>query len=116
MNANSLPRDSKAKRDTSRVVISKKRSLLSAMYVRKKGDNKYSFSEEEISDLFEGIMGLKLIEIPEAKHPQSFKWTDDLLYFLYHRLVSHQIINYFVLKNKIKRLIADGDVELTKSH
>src|SRR5438270_13844952 len=60
-------------------------------------------------------MELKLIELPEPKRPQSVNRTDDPLYCPYHRLVSHQIIYCFVLKDKMKRLIADGDAELLKT-
>jgi hypothetical protein len=51
----------------SRGVVSKKRSPSGTKYLRKKGDKKYSFPEEEISDLFEGLMELKRHLITRTK-------------------------------------------------
>jgi len=50
---------------------------------------KYPFLDSDVAEIFDELLELKLIDLPEMKRPDEAEKTDDLNYCKYHRLVSH---------------------------
>ncbi|KAA0054153.1 ty3-gypsy retrotransposon protein [Cucumis melo var. makuwa] len=54
----------------------------------------------------------KLIQLPECKRPKQAGKVDDPNYCKYHRIISHPVEKYFVLKELILRLAREKKTEL----
>ena len=66
--------------------------------------NKYPFLDSDVSEIFDELLELKVIDLPEMKRPDEAGKTDDPNYCKYHRLVSHPLEKCFVFKNRVMRL------------
>ena len=62
------------------------KSTLKEMQVKK-----YLFLDSDVSKIFDELLELKLIDLPEMKRPDEVGKTDDPNYCKYHRLVSHPL-------------------------
>ena len=57
--------------------------------LREMQGKKYPFLDSDVSEIFDELLELKLIDLPEMKRPDEVGKTDDPNYCKYHRLVSH---------------------------
>ncbi|KAG8377423.1 hypothetical protein BUALT_Bualt08G0031400 [Buddleja alternifolia] len=81
-------------------------------YFKERMEKKFSFPDEILKDLFEQLKDQGLIDLPEAKRLGEVGKTNNPKYCPYHRLVGHSIEECFILKERIKSLIKNGDIEL----
>ena len=54
-------------------------------------EKQYSFPNSNISKMLDHLLELKLIELPEMKHPEEADQTNDPKYCKYHHLIGHPI-------------------------
>ncbi|CAH9125410.1 unnamed protein product [Cuscuta epithymum] len=78
-------------------------------------EKKYPFLDSDVPPMFEELMRLKLIDLPESKRPEEATKVDDLNYCKYHRILSHPTEKCWVLKDKIMSLAREGKIELADS-
>lgn len=69
--------------------------------LRKMQEKEYPFLDFDIPEVFEELVELKLVELPEMKRLDEAGKTDDPNYCKYHRLVSHPLEKCFVFKDKV---------------
>ena len=60
--------------------------------------------------MLDHLLKLKLIELPEMKHPEEADQTNDPKYCKNHHLIGHPIERCFVLKDKIMELAHQGNI------
>ena len=60
----------------------------------------YPFPDEDVPNILEQLLQLKLIELPECKRPEDMRKVDDSNYCKYHRIISHPIQKCFVFKEQ----------------
>ncbi|KAL7152972.1 hypothetical protein ABFS83_04G134500 [Erythranthe nasuta] len=72
----------------------------------------YPFLDTDVAGIFDDLLGLKLIELPEMKRPEEANKTEDPKYCKYHRLVGHRIHDCFVFKDKVMQLARQGKLSL----
>ncbi|KAH7846488.1 hypothetical protein Vadar_014552 [Vaccinium darrowii] len=72
----------------------------------------YPFPDSEVPSMFDQLLDLKLIELPEMKRPEEANKVNDPNYCKFHRLVSHPTSRCFVLKEKIVELASQGKIVL----
>ncbi|CAH9127864.1 unnamed protein product [Cuscuta epithymum] len=75
-------------------------------------EKKYPFLDSDVPLMFEELMRLNLISLPESKRPEEAMKVDDPKYCNYHRILSHPTEKCWVLKDKIMALARDGKIEL----
>ncbi|KAH7863544.1 hypothetical protein Vadar_018896 [Vaccinium darrowii] len=75
-------------------------------------EKNYSFTDDLVEDMFEDLLEQKLITLPEVKRPHEEGKTTHPKYCPYHRLISHTLRDYFVLKDKIQELFDSKTIEL----
>ena len=73
-------------------------------------EKQYPFPNSDISKMLDHLLELKLIELPEMKHPEEANQTNDPKYCKYHHLIGHPIERCFVLKDKIMELAHQGKI------
>ena len=73
-------------------------------------NTQYPFSNSDVSEMFDHLISLELIELPKMKRPEEANQTNDPKYCKYHRLISHPIKQCFVLKDKIIELAHQGKI------
>ena len=64
----------------------------------------YPFPDEDVSNILEQLLQLKLIELPECRRPKDMGKVDDPNYCKYHRIIGHLIQKCFVFKEQIMKL------------
>ncbi|KAH7840740.1 hypothetical protein Vadar_020967 [Vaccinium darrowii] len=64
----------------------------------------YPFPDSEVSLMFDQLISLKLIDLPEMKRPEEANKVDDPNYYKFHHLVSHPTSRCFVMKERIVEL------------
>jgi hypothetical protein len=74
-------------------------------------NQKYSFPDEEVEDLFMVLRELKLIELPKPKRPEEASKFDEPNFCHFHRILGHTLKDCFVVKNMIQKLIDEGTIE-----
>ncbi|KAH0644629.1 hypothetical protein KY284_032513 [Solanum tuberosum] len=75
-------------------------------------ENEYPFLDSDVYDIFDELLELKLIELPEMKQPDEAGKADDPNYCKYHRLVSHPLKKCFVFKDRVMRLVREKKIIL----
>ena len=60
----------------------------------------YPFPNEDVPNIFEQLLQMKLIELPECRRPEDMGKVDDPNYCRYHRIIGHPIQKCFVFKGK----------------
>ncbi|KAL0458510.1 UNVERIFIED_CONTAM: hypothetical protein Slati_0478200 [Sesamum latifolium] len=75
-------------------------------------EKEYPFPDSDVSYIFDELFERKLIELPESKRPNEAGKVNDSKYCKYHRVVSHPIERYFVIKEKIMALAKEGKIIL----
>ena len=80
--------------------------------LREMQGKKYPSLDSDVSEIFDELLELKLIDLPEMKRPDEAGKTDDPNYCKYHRLVSHPLEKYFVFKDRVMRLANEKKIIL----
>ncbi|XP_070049532.1 uncharacterized protein [Nicotiana tomentosiformis] len=75
-------------------------------------EKEYSFLDSDVPAIFEELLELNLIELPEMKRPNEAGKTDDQNYYKYHRVVSHPLEKCFVFKEKVMDLDREKKIVL----
>ncbi|KAA0061113.1 ty3-gypsy retrotransposon protein [Cucumis melo var. makuwa] len=65
-----------------------------------------------IADMLEQLLEKQLIQLPECKRSEQAGNVDDPNYCKYHRVISHPVEKYFVLKELILRLAREKKIKL----
>ena len=73
---------------------------------------KYPFLDEDVSNILEQLLQLKLIELPKCKRPEDMGKVDDPNYCKYHRIIGHPIQKCFVFKEQIVKLAKENKIDL----
>ena len=73
---------------------------------------KYSFDADDTEDIFRMLLQRGKIALPEPKRPHEVGNDGNPKYCPYHRCISHNIRDCYVLKDKIESLIAAGVITL----
>ena len=70
----------------------------------------YPFPDIDVSGMLDDLLGKKKkkIKLLKCKRLEEMGHTNDLKYYKYHRVVSHLVEKYFVLKDIIIRLAKGG--------
>lgn len=84
------------------VVGAKKPKEFKKVTIKERLENKYSFRDDLVKNLFEDLSEQKLIALPEVKRPHKVGKTNDPKYCPYHCLIRHPINECFVLKDNFK--------------
>ena len=63
-------------------------------------------------EMLKQLLKLKLIELPKCKQLKEIGKVDDPNYCKYHRIISHPIQKYFVLKELIMKLAKEKKIDL----
>ncbi|KAH0636172.1 hypothetical protein KY289_036087 [Solanum tuberosum] len=69
--------------------------------LREMQEKEYPFLDSDVSEIFDELLELNFIELPEMKRPNEAEKADDPNYCKYHRLVSHPLEKYFVFKDRV---------------
>ena len=64
----------------------------------------YLFPNENVPNVLEQLLQLKLIELPECRRPEDIGKVDDPNYCKYHRIIGHPIQKCFFFKEQIMKL------------
>ncbi|KAK4592997.1 hypothetical protein RGQ29_017223 [Quercus rubra] len=72
----------------------------------------YSFPNEDVPNIFEQLLQMNLIELPECKRPEDMGKVDDPNYCKYHRIIGHPIQKCFVFKEQIMKLAKENKIDL----
>ncbi|KAL0373431.1 UNVERIFIED_CONTAM: hypothetical protein Sradi_3258800 [Sesamum radiatum] len=76
----------------------------------------YPFLDYDVSGIFDDLLSVNLIELPEMKRSEEAGKTDDPKYCNYHRLVGHPIHDCFIFKDKIMQLTRQGKILLEEDN
>ncbi|XP_049397362.1 uncharacterized protein LOC125861536 [Solanum stenotomum] len=79
------------------------------LILREMQEKECPFLESDVSDIFDELLELKHIELPEMKRPNE---ADDPNYCKYHRLVSHPLEKCLVFKDRVMRLVREKKIVL----
>ena len=72
----------------------------------------YPFPDEDVPNILEQLLQLKLIELPECRRPEDMGKVDDPNYCKYHRIIGHPIQKCFVFKEQIMKLAKENKIDL----
>lgn len=75
------------------------------MSVNDRREKRCSFADDDLENLLENLLAMKLVEFPKLKKSKEQDKVDDPKYNKYHRLVSHCLKDCFVFKHKIQVLL-----------
>ena len=102
MNVNVLPAKFNTKEGTKKNVrMNLQERLNQKLTLREMQEKEYPFLDSDVSDIFDELLELKLIELLEIKRPDEAGKADDPNYCKYHRLVSHPLEECFVIKDRV---------------
>jgi len=65
----------------------------------------YSVKDEQVITIFHLLNKGNKLKLPEVRQPDEVGRTNNLNYYLFHRMVHHPTSKYFVLNDKIQALI-----------
>ncbi|KAI5347415.1 hypothetical protein L3X38_015294 [Prunus dulcis] len=83
--------------------------------LKERKEVKYTFDDEDVETILDELLAAKAIKLPEPKCPTEVDKTNDSKYCRYHRIVSHPLRDYFVLKNMIQEKINNHEIEVDSS-
>ncbi|TYK05705.1 ty3-gypsy retrotransposon protein [Cucumis melo var. makuwa] len=72
----------------------------------------YPFPDFDLPDMLDQLLEKQLIQLPECKRPAEMGRVNDPNYCKYHRVISHPVEKYFMLKELILKLALDKKIEL----
>ena len=76
---------------------------------------KYSFNEN-IEEIFKTLLEHGKLELPPSKRPSQECKIDNPNYCPYHRMISHPLKEYFILKEKIQDMLTKGVIQLDQKY
>ena len=79
---------------------------------KEREQNVYPFPDEDVPNILEQLLQLKLIELLECKRPEDMGKVDDPNYCKYHRIIGHPIQKCFVFKEQIMTLAKENKIDL----
>lgn len=74
----------------------------------------YDFDVEDSENLFHQLLANGKIQLPSCKRPAEEGKTNDPKYCLFHRIISHNIKDCFVFKEKVQELLDKNVISLAK--
>ena len=80
--------------------------------LREMQKKEYPFLDYDVSEIFDELLELKLIDLQEMKLPDEAAKTNDPNYCKYQRLVSHPLEKCFVFKDRVMRLVNENKIIL----
>ena len=72
----------------------------------------YPFLDEDVPNILEQLLQLKLIELLEYKRLEDMEKIDDPNYCKYHHIIGHPIQKCFVFKEQIMKLAKENKIDL----
>ena len=72
----------------------------------------YLFPDEDVPNILEQLLQLKLIELLECRRLEDLGKVDDPNYCKYHRIIGHPIQKCFVFKEQIMKLAKENKIDL----
>ncbi|KAA0047151.1 retrotransposon gag protein [Cucumis melo var. makuwa] len=72
----------------------------------------YPFLDSDIANILKQLLEKHLIQLPECKRPEQAGKVDYPNHCKYHRVISHPVEKFFVLKELILRLAREKKIEL----
>lgn len=88
------------------------RAFKSKLTLREMQEKKYPFLDSDDVEIFDELVELKPIELPEMKRPEEVGRIDDPSYCKYHRLVGYPLEKCFVFKDKVLQLADEKKIVL----
>ena len=82
------------------------------LILREMQEKEYPFLDFDVSEIFDELLELNFIELPEMKWPDEAEKVNDPNYCKYHRLVSHPFEKYFVFKDRVMWLVREEKIVL----
>ena len=68
-------------------------------------NNQYSFKDEYVNSLFKLLNTSNRLKLPEVRRLEEVGMTDNLNYYLYHRMLGHPTKSCYVFKDILQALI-----------
>ena len=72
----------------------------------------YPLPNEDVPNIFEQLLQMKLIELPECWQLEDIEKVDDRNYCKYHCIIGHPIQKCFVFKEQIMKLAKENKIDL----
>ena len=72
----------------------------------------YPFPDEDVPNILEQLLQLKLIELPECKRREDMGKVDNSNYCKYHRIIGHSIQKCFIFKEQMMKLAKENKIDL----
>ena len=72
----------------------------------------YLFPDEDVPNILEQLLQLKLIELPECRQPEDIGKVDDPNYYKYHCIIGHPIQKCFIFKEQVMKLAKENKIDL----
>ena len=72
----------------------------------------YPFPNEDVPNILEQLLQMKLIELLECKRSEDMEKVDDPNYYKYHHIIGHPIQKFFVFKEQIMKLFKENKIDL----
>ena len=72
----------------------------------------YPFPDEDVPNILEQLLQLKLIELPKCRRPEDLGKVDDPNYCKYHHIIGHPIQKCFIFKEQIMKLAKENKIDL----
>ena len=72
----------------------------------------YPFPNEDVPNIFEQLLQMNLIELPECKRPKDMGKVNDPNYCKYHCIIGHPIQKCFVFKEQIMKHAKENKIDL----
>jgi len=72
-------------------------------------NKQYSFKAKHVDSLFKLLNKSNRLKLPEARRPKEVGKTDNLNYFLYHRMLGHPTKSCYIFKD-IFQVLIDAEV------
>ena len=72
----------------------------------------YLFPDEDVPNILEQLLQMKLVELPGSKRPEDRGKVDNSNNCKYHRIIGHLIQKCFVFKEQIMKLAKENKIDL----
>ena len=80
--------------------------------LQERKEKKYPFDDDDVQRIFDELMATKAISFPEPKRPTEVNMINNSKYYLYHRIISHPIKDFYAFKDIIEDMIRKGEIEI----
>ena len=72
----------------------------------------YLFPNADVQGMLKNLLEKNVIKLPKCKRLEEMGHTSGPKYYVYHRVVSHPVEKFFILKDLILRLANEGKILL----